>query len=168
MVKDGQKVNTLEGGDFFGEIALVHHAPRTATVNATSPVRTLVITERNFKRLLDELAGDPAQGDASRSPSGWRRLRSELGSEALGQRGDDLLAQRGRVLVGERALARLEADGERDRLAARADLVAPVDVEGAHLAQLGPRRLVGGCDEIAGRDLLGHREGEVLPDRRGT
>ena len=54
VVKDGQKINSLEGGDFFGEIALVHHAPRTATVTATSPVRTLVITERNFRRLLDQ------------------------------------------------------------------------------------------------------------------
>jgi CRP/FNR family transcriptional regulator, cyclic AMP receptor protein len=54
VVKDGEKVNALEGGDFFGEIALLHHAPRTATVTATSPVRALVITERSFKRLLDE------------------------------------------------------------------------------------------------------------------
>jgi CRP/FNR family transcriptional regulator, cyclic AMP receptor protein len=54
VVKDGQKVNSLGGGDFFGEIALVHHGPRTATVTATSPVRALVITERNFKRLLEE------------------------------------------------------------------------------------------------------------------
>jgi CRP/FNR family cyclic AMP-dependent transcriptional regulator len=53
VVKDGNKVNTLEGGDFFGEIALVHHAPRTATVVATSPVRALVVTERNFRRLLE-------------------------------------------------------------------------------------------------------------------
>lgn len=53
VVKDGSKVNTLEGGDFFGEIALVHHAPRTATVVATSPVRALVVTERNFRRLLE-------------------------------------------------------------------------------------------------------------------
>jgi CRP-like cAMP-binding protein len=53
VVKDGNTVNTLEGGDFFGEIALVHHAPRTATVVATSPVRALVVTERNFRRLLD-------------------------------------------------------------------------------------------------------------------
>jgi CRP/FNR family transcriptional regulator, cyclic AMP receptor protein len=53
VVKDGKKVNSLEGGDFFGEIALVHHAPRTATVVATSPVRALVITERNFRRLLE-------------------------------------------------------------------------------------------------------------------
>ena len=54
VVKDGKKVNSLEGGDFFGEIALVHHAPRTATVTATSPVRALVVTERDFKRLLEE------------------------------------------------------------------------------------------------------------------
>jgi CRP-like cAMP-binding protein len=53
VLKDGQKVNSLEGGDFFGEIALVHHAPRTATVVATSPVRALVVTERNFRRILD-------------------------------------------------------------------------------------------------------------------
>lgn len=54
VVKDGKKVNSLEGGDFFGEIALVHQAPRTATVTATSPVRALVVTERDFKRLLEE------------------------------------------------------------------------------------------------------------------
>jgi CRP-like cAMP-binding protein len=55
VIKDGRKVNSLEGGDFFGEIALVHHSPRTATVTASSPVRALVITERNFRRLLDEV-----------------------------------------------------------------------------------------------------------------
>jgi CRP-like cAMP-binding protein len=54
VLKDGQKVNTLHAGDFFGEIALLHHSPRTATVTATSPVHALVITERSFKRLLDE------------------------------------------------------------------------------------------------------------------
>ena len=54
VIKNNRKVNSLKSGDFFGEVALVHNAPRTATVKASSPVRALVITERNFKRLLDE------------------------------------------------------------------------------------------------------------------
>jgi CRP/FNR family transcriptional regulator, cyclic AMP receptor protein len=48
-----RKVNTLRGGDFFGEIALVSQRPRTATVTTTSPVRALVVTEQSFRSLLD-------------------------------------------------------------------------------------------------------------------
>jgi len=52
--KNNRKIASLKAGDFFGEIALMHQAPRTATVKASSPVRALVIMERDFKRLLDE------------------------------------------------------------------------------------------------------------------
>ena len=51
--KDGRTINTLEQGDFFGEIALVSRSPRTATVTTTSPVRALVITDRSFRSLLE-------------------------------------------------------------------------------------------------------------------
>jgi CRP/FNR family cyclic AMP-dependent transcriptional regulator len=54
VTQDGRSINRLGGGDFFGEIALVSDSPRTATVTATSPVRALVITDRSFRRLLDE------------------------------------------------------------------------------------------------------------------
>jgi CRP-like cAMP-binding protein len=51
--RDGEHVQTLGAGDFFGEIALVSKVPRTATVTATTPVRALVITDRDFRALLE-------------------------------------------------------------------------------------------------------------------
>jgi CRP/FNR family transcriptional regulator, cyclic AMP receptor protein len=54
VTQDGQSINQLGTGDFFGEIALVEDRPRTATVTATSPVRALVITDRAFRQLLGE------------------------------------------------------------------------------------------------------------------
>jgi CRP/FNR family transcriptional regulator, cyclic AMP receptor protein len=55
--KSNRRVNRLGPGDFFGEISLIRHTPRTATVVATSPVRTLVITERSFQTLLEHQPG---------------------------------------------------------------------------------------------------------------
>jgi CRP/FNR family cyclic AMP-dependent transcriptional regulator len=53
VVKAGKRVNSVSEGDFIGEIALVTGQPRTASVQATSPVRVLVITRQNFSKLLD-------------------------------------------------------------------------------------------------------------------
>jgi len=53
VARGGRKVASIGPGDFFGEIALIAKTPRNATITTTSPVRTLVITDRAFRQLLD-------------------------------------------------------------------------------------------------------------------
>jgi CRP-like cAMP-binding protein len=50
----GRKAKQLEGGSFFGEMALVSSRPRNATVKALTPVRVLVVHESGFRRLLHD------------------------------------------------------------------------------------------------------------------
>ena len=45
-------VTTLGPGDFFGELALILHRPRTATVTLTAPTRLLSISAHNFHPML--------------------------------------------------------------------------------------------------------------------
>jgi CRP/FNR family transcriptional regulator, cyclic AMP receptor protein len=53
VARAGKKVASIGPGDFFGEIALIAKTPRNATITTTSPIRTLVITDRAFRQLLD-------------------------------------------------------------------------------------------------------------------
>jgi CRP/FNR family cyclic AMP-dependent transcriptional regulator len=53
--RDGLPIRTLVGGDFAGEISLLMRTRRTATVTATVPVRLLVVGEREFRRIADEV-----------------------------------------------------------------------------------------------------------------
>lgn len=53
VTKEGRELRRLGAGDFFGEIALVEHSPRTATVSASTPLRFFVLTSQAFWRLVD-------------------------------------------------------------------------------------------------------------------
>ena len=44
----------LKGGDFFGEMALIHNAPRAATVITTAPCTILEINKEAFSKLLEQ------------------------------------------------------------------------------------------------------------------
>jgi CRP-like cAMP-binding protein len=48
----GRTINLLRSGDFLGEIAVITGAPRTATVQTTTPSRVLVLTSSAFRKLL--------------------------------------------------------------------------------------------------------------------
>jgi len=53
VAKNGKRLATMGKGDFFGEIALIEHSTRTATVTATTALRFFVLTSRGFWSLLD-------------------------------------------------------------------------------------------------------------------
>lgn len=50
-------VATLEPGAMVGEMALVSHLPRVATVVAATPMELIVFDVKHFRTLLDELPG---------------------------------------------------------------------------------------------------------------
>src|SRR5215208_4629972 len=54
VTRGKRKLRTLGNGDFFGEISLITRLPRTASVTTLSPTRALVITDRSFRRVLEQ------------------------------------------------------------------------------------------------------------------
>jgi CRP/FNR family transcriptional regulator, cyclic AMP receptor protein len=55
--RNGRKIATLSPGQYFGELALLVRGPRNATVVADSDMRLLVLGQREFSGLLDEVPG---------------------------------------------------------------------------------------------------------------
>lgn len=57
-VKRGKKtIARLTPGRYFGELSLLDRAPRSATVVADSPMTLLVLGQREFSGILDQLPG---------------------------------------------------------------------------------------------------------------
>lgn len=53
----GTVVNTLGPGQFFGEVSLLAHAGRNATVRAVGNVRVVVLPARSFRSLIGRYPG---------------------------------------------------------------------------------------------------------------
>jgi CRP-like cAMP-binding protein len=52
--RGGKRIEMRQPGDFFGEISLLEGTRRLATVTATTPLRLFVLTDREFRKLLEE------------------------------------------------------------------------------------------------------------------
>jgi CRP-like cAMP-binding protein len=52
---NGEHIATVGAGMMVGEMALVEHRPRNATVVAETPMRLLAFDTRHFKQLLEEM-----------------------------------------------------------------------------------------------------------------
>jgi CRP-like cAMP-binding protein len=55
VTHDGEHLADLGPGDFFGEVALVEHDRRTASVVASTPISAIVMHQRDFDMMQREL-----------------------------------------------------------------------------------------------------------------
>jgi CRP/FNR family transcriptional regulator, cyclic AMP receptor protein len=53
--RNGKKITTLGPGAMIGELSLLDHGPRTATVTTDGPCDVLVIDQRNFVGVIDSV-----------------------------------------------------------------------------------------------------------------
>src|SRR5262249_28793643 len=53
VTRRGKPVKRSGGDDFCGETAVIEDVPRTATVTAKTPLRVIVLTSRDFRRLVE-------------------------------------------------------------------------------------------------------------------
>lgn len=53
--RNGRVVARLGPGEYFGELSLLDHRPRSATVVSTSPMRLLVVDQARFEALVDSM-----------------------------------------------------------------------------------------------------------------
>jgi CRP-like cAMP-binding protein len=66
VLKGGEEIAELGPGDFFGEIGVLEKELRTATVRATSPMRLIILSRWDLKRL------------ERRDPSAFDQIRETL------------------------------------------------------------------------------------------
>ena len=74
VLVDGNHVADLGPGDFFGEMALMEAHRRSATVTATADLRVIVMHDRDFRAMEDEMPDVTAR---IRSVMDSRRKRDE-------------------------------------------------------------------------------------------
>ena len=57
LSRRGRKIATLGPGDSFGELALLDKHPRNATAVAETPMELVVLGQREFAGLIDDVPG---------------------------------------------------------------------------------------------------------------
>lgn len=76
--RGGRSIREISSGDFLGEISLIDHGPRTATVRALEPIQALVVSCAGFERLMSEY---PAVRYGILSAL-TQRIRSQAGTDS--------------------------------------------------------------------------------------
>ncbi len=85
-----KRLTVLTDGDFFGEVALLFDAPRTASVRALQPSSFLSLAKRDFEELLPGPSRKSAEPWSASAPPARRRGR-EAWRDRPSERGDTFL-----------------------------------------------------------------------------
>lgn len=80
VIGDGEVVATVAHGDFFGEIALLHDVPRTATVRARTDLSVVEVERQAF---LQAVSGSRASSDAASAAVAAHLVRFRPGAVQL-------------------------------------------------------------------------------------
>ena len=54
VIRNGRKRDTIEPGEFFGELAFLDGGPRSATVMATADARLLILSPREMSQVIHD------------------------------------------------------------------------------------------------------------------
>ena len=54
IIRDGQSLGAFGPGDFFGEMSLLDHAPRSATIKAVDQTLCMMLSSWDFKAVLEK------------------------------------------------------------------------------------------------------------------
>jgi signal transduction histidine kinase len=102
--KEIRKLKTLYAGDFFGEMAIIHNAPRAASVTAATQVTVMEIRKESFDRVLQHSSS--VSMAMVREISNRLRENDEMAVEDLRMRASELA--RAYQQLAEQELARRE------------------------------------------------------------
>ena len=53
VTHEGNVVNILRAGDYFGDLAAIEAVPRSATVEATTDLEVLIVGPREFESMME-------------------------------------------------------------------------------------------------------------------
>jgi signal transduction histidine kinase len=87
---EARELKRLHPGDFFGEMALIHNAPRAATVKSVAPITVLEIDKEAFDALLER--NSPVSLAMVREVSRRLRENDQMAIEDLRVKANELAA----------------------------------------------------------------------------
>eukprot|EP00698_Gefionella_okellyi_P008508 TRINITY_DN210_c0_g1_i2.p1 TRINITY_DN210_c0_g1~~TRINITY_DN210_c0_g1_i2.p1 ORF type:complete len:3780 (+),score=1127.00 TRINITY_DN210_c0_g1_i2:350-11689(+) len=114
VLKNGEEVNLLTVGNYFGELALLTQEPRAASVQASGKLKVARLTADAFERLIPDDVRATMQTEAlsyNSTPTPRAQQRRRVGVSAEADQDDDTEAQAAPVVIPKTPVERSQIAG---------------------------------------------------------